>query len=1504
MKMKRLLSVVLSATMAVSVVGTVLPAFALEGDGLEVSAFQTSSNSDIGIDADNVRFAWNINAQERGVLQTHYSVIVKDTQGNPVWESGWVESDDQSGITPKNLKPETVYTWQVNIRDQHGHESGFSEPETFETAPEQLNGNWIGSGYGVVRKTFQLDQPLDQVDRARAYMTSTSMIETRMNGQKVGEWVLGPKKPVPDVRVYYNTYDIKPYLLDGENTAGIMLGNVTPMGGKTLGTIKIYYKDGSVQEINTGTDWRGSTSSPVTRATFETGEDQNPNLMVGWDTNDYVEDNTWSNARICGSTSMYCEDGKLVVPANAGTYYTNQSFSGNYTIETKVSVQQNAFGLVFGSGNPNGALWQFNVIEGNLFKVHNPGNWSTNQSYVNDQIQYNQDLIMKVKITGNTVESYLGDTLIDTRTFEDGQTAGKIGFRSTVDEAFTMDYLKVTDESGNILFEDHFDKIDSNKWNVPADPIVEPAVSATKVIKEVEPVSIQKVTKYDKSKPYAADGQLYLPRTSGEETYYTNQSFSGDYTIETEVTVKNTAFGLLFGSGNPNGGLWQFNVAEGNVVKTHQPGDWSQRDSYPNAKVQYDTPLKMKIEVKGNEVKTYLEDELICTNTFADGQTSGRLGLRAGVQEEFSVNYIRVSQNGEVIWSDEFDSVDTTKWNFPEPGEATECYVVDFGKNMSGYARLNVKGQKDDVVTLRYAELQNDDGSIYANTTYHFPYNNYTLTGGNDTFEPKFFSTGFRYVEVENFPGELTAENITACFVSDDIEETGSFTSSNDRLNKIYDMYHQSQLSNLVGNYTDCPQREKDGWTGDASVIKEAASMMLADYNSAEAYMKTMYDNIYPDGQPLVRVPKPASMPQGTDEYGYIDPTWTSAYFVFPYQTYMQTGDSYYIEMAYPSMMEVFQFYQNLDTDHDYIITNNTFGDWLGYDNQNGKVDRNWLSASYVYYSGVLLSEMAEIIGEDHTELDAYLENMNQAIQAKFNQGTYYSSDTQTANAMAVDLGIVAEQDKDTIVQSILNNVSNANTTLMTGVLGTKSIYDTLSEANQHKVLLDLTTTPEKCSFGYMLDNGATTLWEYWDKAGETFNSNNPPGENRWDSQNHAMMGGGLGAWVYEGLGGITATGAGYEEIIYRPGIESELEYVDTSIDTLKGLAESNWDIVDGDLVWDVTVPANSTATIKIPMKDAKTITESGNDIFQKDGNGITYVGQEENGDYVYTVGSGSYHFVASEQGSVVEESDKDILNKVITYAEEQKASDDFNNVIKDVQETFNAALDAAKEVAADPAATQDAVDAAWKTLMTEIHKLGFVKGDITSLETLVALSEGYDMNDYVEAGQAEFKEALKAAQELLANKDNAMQTEIETAENNLLNAMLNLRYKADKSILEKVIAEANSKDASAYTEESYAALQAAVKDANDVMADENVTQKEVDTAVTNVQTAMDQLVAVDGSIPEETTPSTNDTATQTGQESTTKANAAKTGDVAPIAGLIVLAAAGATAIGAKKRKK
>ncbi|MBC5787905.1 glycosyl hydrolase [Clostridium facile] len=259
---------------------------------------------------------------------------------------------------------------------------------------------------------------------------------------------------------------------------------------------------------------------------------------------------------------------------------------------------------------------------------------------------------------------------------------------------------------------------------------------------------------------------------------------------------------------------------------------------------------------------------------------------------------------------------------------------------------------------------------------------------------------------------------------------------------------------------------------------------------------------------------------------------------------------------------------------------------------------------------------------------------------------------------------------------------------------------------------------------------------------------------------------------------------------------------------------------------------------------------------------------------------------------------DTSILNSVIAYAEQAKASGEYDNAIESVQKTFDAALENAKAVANNAAATQEEVNAAWKTLLNEIHKLGFVAGDKTELASLIAAAEGIDLSKYVEAGQAEFTAALEAAQNTYNNGD-AMQAEINEVADNLLNAMLNLRYKADKSILEEVVAEAEKVDANAYTAESYAVLEAAVNDAKAVLENENATQKEVDAAVQSVQAAMDSLVAVEGT----ETPSDNN-ATQTGQENTTtKANAAKTGDFAPIAGVVMLAVAGTAVLLSRKKK-
>lgn len=197
-----------------------VPAWAETSGGISVSeVFQTSSRYDLGIAADNVRLGWKMEAESRGVLQAAYQVVVEDRDG-VAWDSGWVNSDQQTGIVPQGLAPETVYTWKVRVRDQRGNESAFSAPGAFETAPAEVEGEWIASK-SLLRKTFTLDQDIANIDRARSYIGSTSYMELRLNGEKVGDLVLGPKRPVPDVECYYNTYDILPYLKNGSNTVGI-----------------------------------------------------------------------------------------------------------------------------------------------------------------------------------------------------------------------------------------------------------------------------------------------------------------------------------------------------------------------------------------------------------------------------------------------------------------------------------------------------------------------------------------------------------------------------------------------------------------------------------------------------------------------------------------------------------------------------------------------------------------------------------------------------------------------------------------------------------------------------------------------------------------------------------------------------------------------------------------------------------------------------------------------------------------------------------------------------------------------------------------------------------------------------------------------------------------------------------------------------------------------------------------------------------------------------------
>jgi len=424
----------------------------------------------------------------------------------------------------------------------------------------------------------------------------------------------------------------------------------------------------------------------------------------------------------------------------------------------------------------------------------------------------------------------------------------------------------------------------------------------------------------------------------------------------------------------------------------------------------------------------------------------------------------------------------------------------------------------------------------------------------------------------------------------------------------------------MTGNYTDCPQREKNGWTGDASVTKRASAIILNDYTSAEVFMRSMYLNIYEDGRPSVIVPH---LSGDNSLYEEFDIPWASAYFTFPYYTYMQTGDKYYIEESYYSLLKVFDYFKSTDKNKDFLIEYNRYGDWLGYDNHDGKVNRQVISTMYFYHCGKLLSQMAEIIGREHNELDIYLEKVRSALNK-------IELKTQTEKAIALDFNIVPDADRENTKKSLLKLIRDADTTLRTGVLGTMSLYNSLSVENGHKTLIDLTLTDKKCSFGYMLDHGATTLWEYWDVAGSTFNSNLTEGKPAiWDSQNHCMLGGGLTNWLFGGIGGIEPISAAYRSIKLRPGVESGLKKVECSLDTVIGKVISDWRFVNNKFVYSVVVPVNAEASLILPFENAKSITESGRNIFMKSGDGIKYERKQKEG-YVYTLGSGTYYFEVS----------------------------------------------------------------------------------------------------------------------------------------------------------------------------------------------------------------------------------------------------------------------------------
>ncbi|WP_270739688.1 family 78 glycoside hydrolase catalytic domain [Massilioclostridium coli] len=878
---------------------------------------------------------------------------------------------------------------------------------------------------------------------------------------------------------------------------------------------------------------------------------------------------------------------------------------------------------------------------------------------------------------------------------------------------------------------------------------------------------------------------------------------------------------------------------------------------------------------------------------------------------------------------------------------AGETLILKLAQNMVGVENVTFQADQGTQIKLRFAEMLNDgrknpkdenggsDGPKGSIQTAHLRAalctDLYTMgSNGVETYQPNQTFHGFQYIEI-SADQDIVVKQFTGKVITSTTEQTGFIQTSNADVNQLFSNVIWGQRGNYLSIPTDCPQRnERSGWTGDAQVFSGTGVYNFDSIAFLEEYEDIM--NAHRNKYNSYGWVMPAGWGKDTSKYDFTNSCgWSDAGIIIPWTMYQQTGDLSLIESQYDEM----DAYMDQVGEKGYDKTQ--FGDWLAF--QGASVP--YLNQAFRAYTAQLMSKMSALLGKTDkvAKYDQLFEETRQAVLDKYvtedgdlltstadkvyvsKHGYPIVDNAQCGLLWALKLGFYEnETQKQVMIDNLLKNIHNENgsmregyaeDTLAVGFLGVNVILPVLTDIGEGDVAYKLLVQDQMPSWLYSVKNGATTIWERWN----SYSKEDSFADNSMTSFNHYSYGA-VAEWMYKYMSGITMDEQkpGFKEIILQPTLDENqnISFVNGSYNSYYGNIESNWTANEsGQLqTYQAIVPANTSATLYLPISEeiAKTYQQI---------SGVTFVQMtEHNGCTVaeFELAAGGYDFAVADgnltvsladgyvsDGSTV---DKDILNTVIEYAQTQKSSEEFNNVIADVQKSFNQALDNAVAVAQNKDATQEEVDSAWQTLLNEIHKLGFVKGDISSLETLVSLAESYDLNQYVEQGKSEFEAALITAQALISDKDNAMADEIATAENNLLNAMLNLRFKADKSILEKIMTKASGIEATAYTAESYDVLQAAMAHANKVLENDNATQEEVDIAAQSVQTAIDHLVTVAEKQPaEDTTPST-DTAILTGQKSTTPTvNAAKTGDMIPVAGAVIAVAAGAVIFLTRRKK-
>jgi alpha-L-rhamnosidase len=560
--------------------------------------------------------------------------------------------------------------------------------------------------------------------------------------------------------------------------------------------------------------------------------------------------------------------------------------------------------------------------------------------------------------------------------------------------------------------------------------------------------------------------------------------------------------------------------------------------------------------------------------------------------------------------------------------QAPGVYIFDLGQNISGVARLKVRGQAGAKVRLRFGEMLHADGRLMTeNLRKARSIDTYILRGeaAGEIWTPRFTYHGFRYVEVTGFPGKPDRDAITGVVVHSATPLVSTFETSDPMANQLFRNIVWTQRANFVEIPTDCPQRdERLGWTGDAQAYARTAT-----YNAdVAAFFTKWLDDLDEAQQDSGAFPDYAPYPMRHGGSGAAHGTaWMDAGVICPYMMYKAYGDTRVIDRHWDAMMRFMRFRHSNSPQFQGAKVGNEWGDWLSI---GSRTPIEFIDAVYFARTSRLMAEMARVTRRQSEA--AMFDDWFAKIRARFAQDYVLEAgrlkvDNQTAYALALDADLLSGEARVGAARRLGELIERNKFRMTTGFLGTKVLLPVLSANHRNDLAARLFQSREFPSWGYEVDNGATTMWERWN----SYTKNKGFFEPSMNSFSHYAFGA-VAEWMFATLAGIDTDGAGFARIAIKPEPPSEnsnpdhapIHWVSASYDSIRGPIASRWKRTAQDFELEASIPANTHATVYVPAHAVVEITESGRPLARA--KGVKFVRMED-GRAVLHVVSGSYRF-------------------------------------------------------------------------------------------------------------------------------------------------------------------------------------------------------------------------------------------------------------------------------------